>query len=417
MYYASIGFLAALILLIENHEILLNRVVEMSPAMKIYRKFLFAVLAYYVTDVLWGILDSQHLVAWLFADTVVYFVAMALGVLLWTRCVMTYLDEETAFSQFLVRVGRSFFAAAMIVIFLNCFMPILFWFDEAGGYHACEGRYMLLLFQVMLYLLASLYTLRLMGRTKGALRKRYRTIGFFGMAMAVLISLQMKYPLLPLYSVGYMLGTSLIHTFVVNDAREEYRQELAASLEREIQQRKSVDSAWQMAYMDPLTGVKSRLAYLKTEEKRDRLLTENPYREFALAVFDLNGLKEINDRRGHEVGDQYIIQAVHLICSQFKHSPVFRVGGDEFTAILEGEDFRNRYALKQSFDQMMEAATGDDPVVAMGIADYIVDQDRFMRDVFERADQSMYQRKRELKNLGLGREDTPSQETAGTTSV
>lgn len=62
------------------------------------------------------------------------------------------------------------------------------------------------------------------------------TIGFFGIAMMLLISIQVFYPLLPVYAMGYMLGTSLLHSFVVEDEKEEYRRELedAAKREREV---------------------------------------------------------------------------------------------------------------------------------------------------------------------------------------
>jgi GGDEF domain-containing protein len=54
-------------------------------------------------------------------------------------------------------------------------------------------------------------------------------------------------------------------------------------------------------------------------------------------MFDLNDLKHINDRYGHERGDEYIVNCCRLICQVFKHSPVFRIGGDEFVALLRGE--------------------------------------------------------------------------------
>ena len=86
MYYSAIGLLAVIILLIENRDILLNRSGAFElPAWKVYRKFLFAVLVYYITDILWGILESRRLAAALFADTTIYFVAMAVGVLFWAQ--------------------------------------------------------------------------------------------------------------------------------------------------------------------------------------------------------------------------------------------------------------------------------------------------------------------------------------------
>lgn len=60
MYYSAIGMLALLILLIENQDIFLNRgdVLE-NPAWMVYRKFLFAVVAYYIMDIFWGLIEAQ----------------------------------------------------------------------------------------------------------------------------------------------------------------------------------------------------------------------------------------------------------------------------------------------------------------------------------------------------------------------
>ena len=82
MYYTATGVLAIIILLIVNHDIFLNLSDDFrKPAWKVYRRFLFAVLIYYVTDVLWGEMESRKLARLLFADTTVYFIAMAAGVL------------------------------------------------------------------------------------------------------------------------------------------------------------------------------------------------------------------------------------------------------------------------------------------------------------------------------------------------
>ena len=68
MYYSAIGLLAALVLCIVNWDILRDSQAYHKPAWNIYRRFLFAVLVYYVTDVLWGILEYRKLAAALFVD-------------------------------------------------------------------------------------------------------------------------------------------------------------------------------------------------------------------------------------------------------------------------------------------------------------------------------------------------------------
>ena len=86
MTYSIIGILAVFVLVIINRDVLWNRDhYEFTPAQENYRKFLLGVLCYYITDLLWGILESNHLIPILYADTVVHFAAMVGAVMLWTK--------------------------------------------------------------------------------------------------------------------------------------------------------------------------------------------------------------------------------------------------------------------------------------------------------------------------------------------
>ena len=216
--------------------------------------------------------------------------------------------------------------------------------------------------------------------------------------MALLLTIQLGYPLLPLYSAGYLLGTCLLHTFVFVDEKEAYQKELERSVEREKRQREDLISAQKLAHTDAMTGVKNKLAFSELQARKDQRIEEGKETEFAIAVFDLNDLKAINDRLGHEVGDQHIINACRMICDSFKHSPVFRIGGDEFAVFLENTDYWVRERIMHQFDTRMEenAATGG-LVIAAGISDFVKGKDTSCIEVFERADQQMYLRKRELK--------------------
>ena len=98
------------------------------------------------------------------------------------------------------------------------------------------------------------------------------------------------------------------------------------------------------------------------------------------------------------MGDRYIRDACRLICRTFQHSPVYRVGGDEFTVVLRGEDHQNRAALRERFDRAIDEAEGDPRIiVAMGMADFEPGRDPAVNHVFKRADERMYLRKQELK--------------------
>ena len=156
------------------------------------------------------------------------------------------------------------------------------------------------------------------------------------------------------------------------------------------------------ANKDPLTGVRSKLAYAECEREIDARIARGEGGEFAVAVCDVNGLKAVNDTLGHKAGDEYIQRAAQLICECFDHSPVFRTGGDEFVAVLSGVDFENREAIAQVMhDRSAANIEAGDVSVAVGISDYRAGEDAQLKDVFERADTLMYEEKKRLKGMGL----------------
>jgi diguanylate cyclase (GGDEF)-like protein len=120
---------------------------------------------------------------------------------------------------------------------------------------------------------------------------------------------------------------------------------------------------------------------------------------FAVVVFDCNNLKTVNDQNGHDKGDIYLKNTAQVICEVFDHSPVFRIGGDEFTAILIGKDYENRKKLLQMFDEKCaemrkhESDVWKQVDVARGIAEYNPQEEETISDVVRRADKNMYENK------------------------
>ena len=157
-----------------------------------------------------------------------------------------------------------------------------------------------------------------------------------------------------------------------------------------------LNEAQSQANIDALTGVKNKHAFLETEAKMDNLIAEGRQPSFAVVMLDLNDLKVINDTEGHQAGDRYIKDACMLICNIFKHSPVFRVGGDEFVAICQGSDYKRiEKLLEEVSEHNREAMQSDGMVIACGMARY--DNDNCVASVFERADHNMYENKNLLK--------------------
>ncbi|MBO7663784.1 MAG: response regulator [Clostridia bacterium] len=226
MYYSIIGILGILLLFLVNRDILLGRNASLKkPAWKVYRRFLFTVLVYYVTDVIWGILEALKLSALLFADTTVYFVVMAAGVLYWAVYTITYLEDKTTFGQGLMIAGSVLSAGIFILAIFNIFMPLLFTVDANSVYTALPLRYVSLGCQILLLIVISAYALVSVFRLprNAPERQRYTILSAFGLIMAVFLFAQLWFPYLPLYTIAYILATCMLHSFVINEEREEYQ--------------------------------------------------------------------------------------------------------------------------------------------------------------------------------------------------
>ena len=180
----------------------------------------------------------------------------------------------------------------------------------------------------------------------------------------------------------------------------ENRQE-AVRKEKELLQ--SLSMANEFARKDGLTGTRNKTAYHEYEKGLEQELYENKDLKFGIVICDLNDLKLINDTQGHKAGDDYIKSACKLICRVFAHSPVFRVGGDEFAVVLKGQDYVERGNLMDSFRRQIEEniRIGNGALVASGMAEYQSDSDRSVDDVFKRADSRMYEDKVHIKELKL----------------
>lgn len=196
--------------------------------------------------------------------------------------------------------------------------------------------------------------------------------------------------------------------FCLEDIEKEYR-------EKE-EQKRTLQSAEMMARRDELTGVKNSNAYKEyIDSIDDKIASGAEDIEFGVVMCDINNLKSINDTRGHNSGDEAIQATSRLICKVFQHSPVFRVGGDEFVVILSGNDYDRREQLLDVFKENTDANRRmlSGPVIASGMSVFCKDDKRFL-DVLKRADQLMYENKTELKSLNamdlfknMSKSDTP----------
>ena len=200
--------------------------------------------------------------------------------------------------------------------------------------------------------------------------------------------------------ITFLLFLVLQLSRMVRNYREIYHQSTEAAVYQEL------------AYRDAMTGVRNKTAYLEFMEKLNR----DSSSAYGIIVCDLNNLKYVNDTFGHEEGNQLIIGACRAICSVFKQSPVFRIGGDEFAVITSGPDYRNYPDLERSLDQEIRRYneanhSGIRLGLAHGYAVYEPGRDRSYTDVFARADAAMYRNKSLSKRSGISADSFSGQIT------
>lgn len=165
---------------------------------------------------------------------------------------------------------------------------------------------------------------------------------------------------------------------------------------------KTNDELKHLVIVDALTGVNNKRAYFEAEERLNEEIQKGKAK-FAISMIDLNDLKTTNDTLGHEIGDNFIIALSNIIKKVFTASSIYRIGGDEFTVISEGKDFKNIEKLEQDFIASIKESlnnTSKDAVhvsAAIGVAIYNPIIDNNVEDTFKRADKKMYQNKKMIK--------------------
>lgn len=178
-------------------------------------------------------------------------------------------------------------------------------------------------------------------------------------------------------------------------------QDISNEKQEIIELQDALNYANQRAYVDGLTGVKNVTAYKDYTVLIDEVI-ESGNADFAVALFDVNGLKYVNDNYGHEKGNMLIIDSCRCICRAFKNSPVFRIGGDEFVTIIESADLDDlnkcRRILEYQFEQVNEMYPDYYfASAAMGMVKYDSAKHNCYEDVFKQADAAMYENKQEMK--------------------
>ena len=148
----------------------------------------------------------------------------------------------------------------------------------------------------------------------------------------------------------------------------DYGLAVAAQVAAGIVQAQHLERVARLAYTDALTGLANRRAI---DDRLDRAMDRHRAdgTVVSLIVVDVNGLKRINDDRGHEAGDRALVHFAGLLASAAGLVPgslAGRTGGDEFCVIIEGSTSDD--AVRVAEDLCRRAGTSLDEGIACGVA-------------------------------------------------
>ena len=229
--YSVIGFIAIAVQLIINFKpMFIPESNAGRKAGRMYRWLLLGIFAYYITDAMWGILAGLNWIPLLFVDTTVYYIAMCSAIVCYYRYFVEYLEMKDWKGRLFTWFGTVFFVLEIISLIINFFYPCFFWFDGSDAYVAGPIRYIALWVQVAMFAFSSLVTLLDALKTEGASRNRHLAIFFFSFIMLVAVIFQEKYPLLPFYALGCLLGSCVLHVYVVGDEEQQNKEMLEVAL-------------------------------------------------------------------------------------------------------------------------------------------------------------------------------------------
>jgi diguanylate cyclase (GGDEF)-like protein len=171
---------------------------------------------------------------------------------------------------------------------------------------------------------------------------------------------------------------------------------------------RQVNELESLANSDPLTGLSNR-RYLQDQLRQALGIYKRYETPFALLILDVDGLKRVNDSKGHQAGDRALVQVATAMRRTLRTTDTAaRIGGDEFCVLATNQNAAAAEPLAQRIVDAVDAETGNDSPIGISIGvvscpEHGDDTDALM----EMADQAMYRAKAGGLKVALGDPENP----------
>jgi diguanylate cyclase (GGDEF)-like protein len=196
------------------------------------------------------------------------------------------------------------------------------------------------------------------------------------------------------YALAYVLGI-----FIANRLQQ-FRQKQYRVFLREQHIRHELEK---VAFTDPLTGVLNRRKFFQLGSLEfDQFKIHAT--SFSILMMDVDFFKHLNDKFGHAAGDDYLKEFTKIIIENKRSKDILgRIGGEEFALILPETDLEAALLMAERLRQICEEKVvffNNQPLhttVSIGLTK-VWRKDRVFLDVLKRADEALYQAKRNGRN-------------------
>ena len=277
--YSVFSIVAIAIHLIVNFDMLFGRGISTLHGVR-YRGFLLGVLAYYITDAAWGLLAGMGWTRALYVETMFFFLALVVFVIMGSRFVVTYLNLGKWTARILSWSGHALLVFNVVALAANPFCNCFYHIDADGVYRTGCLRDPAFFLLVAFNLLTSVFVLSKALRSRDSVRRRSMMVFMSCIAMTAAMVLQVVWPLTPFTALGCLVGNCFFHVFVVQD---EQAAKHAAELEQALCRARAAEKARSMFFSivshDIRTPLNAILGYsellqdsIKSQSEKDEAL-------------------------------------------------------------------------------------------------------------------------------------------------
>ncbi|MDO4458561.1 MAG: GGDEF domain-containing protein [Clostridia bacterium] len=377
LYYITNIVFAAVLLIVYLHDSTFED--KSNSRSRSYGRLLKCVIFFCIQDAAWGFFGSVPLYNGIpfFISSTVFHLSTVTTAAFWMIYVINYAEHKPKH----MKLWKSLLALVcflqLSLLVVNLFVPIVFRISPGGEYVTYDYRPYCFINQYAIFMMIALISIYAYIKNSGK-DSSYSAIFIFVLAPVVCGIFQYCFPEAPFYSIGYFIGSMIIHVYVTLDDREQL--------------------LIQNASTDELTGLWNRKSY---EEEIMNLRDSEIPESFVFISMDVNELKSTNDNLGHNAGDELIIAAADCMKRCFGgYGRVYRTGGDEFCAMIYCSsdtleeiktDFENsQLDWKGSFDVNLS--------ISAGFVKKSEDQNLPLDEMILRADRRMYSSKNDFYN-------------------